>query len=63
LLCVVLKITSLFTVLFPPAGHTELTDMYGKGSKMMCQFCGTVIVCDWSPHSHYISAHSYQYVR
>ena len=34
--------------------HT-VTNMYGSHS--------TVIVCDWSPHCHYISAHCYQYVR
>ena len=29
----------------------------------VCQYCGTVTVCDSNPHCHYISAHCYQYVR
>jgi hypothetical protein len=31
--------------------------------RVACFYCGAVIVCDCSPHCHYISAHCYQYVR
>jgi len=40
-----------------------LIDSVATAVKAMCQYCGTVTVCDWDFHCHYISVHCYQYVR